>query len=147
MCWHRADGGHLLCRLTSICFGTTSTEPGYFRLLVKRPPQHLALIYENSTPTLPALKSSLRTEWPPVDVGTVPLDTQEVLAILPLPLVLPFCHTCGITHGSASVSSPQVVLLFTVHPALTSSASKRKTLPLLRRLTIHSFIYSTAAPR
>lgn len=112
-------GGHLLCQFTSVCFGPTSTEPGYFHLLVKRPPQHLALIYGNSTPMLPALKSSWRTEWPHADVGTVPLDTQEVLAVLPLPLVLPFCHTCGITHGPAFASSPQVVLLFTVHPALS----------------------------
>ena len=88
----------------------------------KRPPQHLALIYENSTPVLPALKSSLRTERPRVDVSTVPLDTQEVLTVLPLPLALPFYHTSGITHGSAFVSSPQVALLFTVLPTLSPVA-------------------------
>ena len=116
------QGGHLLCQLTSVCCATTSTEPGYFCLLLKRPPQHLALIYENSTPVLPALKSSLRTEQPRVDVGTVPLDTQEVLTVLPLPLVLPFYHTSGITHGSAFMSSPQVALLFTALPTLSPVA-------------------------
>ncbi|CAI9179729.1 unnamed protein product [Rangifer tarandus platyrhynchus] len=76
-------------------------------------------MYGNSTPMLPALKSSWRTEWPHADVGTVPLDTQEVLAILPLPLVLPFYHTCGITHGSDPWFFPSATLVES-HMALLS---------------------------